>query len=414
MANHNVTIYAEPGEPGLPPSIALSSSIVDTKVGDTVTYTVPTYGGSVFISSISGGLSSTRPAGSSIPAGSSVTVTVLNTGTKTVSFAFFQASATSTIRVNVPPPPDPDPVPVPFTFTPVTGASLGQNKYSNTVTITGINVPVLVSASNGAALSVDGGGYTTREVTANPGDTLKIRMRASPDYKTQVSTTVYVKYKQTTRYSTGWSVTTLDPPDINSYPQIPVGGLPVSMSRLDQIFGKLSPSFSIKSYYKGGTLVPNLTVNSSIPTSGTIKLSDFAGSANAIFWDTEPSPRYMVASLPDNRAHTFYATWYAGSDYYVGYSTYLSDSLEYRVTIDSSYVYGMPGTATPVIPNPNAFSVPNKDLRIKWQIPNSDKGSGEGSIRLKVEARAIGTTSPVLVTYATLEYRILGDGQNPM
>lgn len=49
-------------------------------------------------------------------------------------------------------------------------------------------------------------------------------------------------------------------------------------------FGGSAPH-SLSEYYRGGGLVPNSSLNSNIPTSGQIKISDFYGAANSI-WTT--------------------------------------------------------------------------------------------------------------------------------
>jgi hypothetical protein len=52
-------------------------------------------------------------------------------------------------------------------------------------------------------------------------------------------------------------------------------------------FGGSNP-VRISDYYRGGGIVPNTATNSDVPTSGTIKLSDFYGASNATL------PNYVV------------------------------------------------------------------------------------------------------------------------
>ena len=47
-------------------------------------------------------------------------------------------------------------------------------------------------------------------------------------------------------------------------------------------FGGSNP-FRLSDYYRGGGRVPNIAQNNSIPTSGTIRFSDFYGSTNATY-----------------------------------------------------------------------------------------------------------------------------------
>ena len=44
-------------------------------------------------------------------------------------------------------------------------------------------------------------------------------------------------------------------------------------------FGGSAPH-SLSEYYRGGSLVPDSAANSSVPTSGQIKITDFYGAAN--------------------------------------------------------------------------------------------------------------------------------------
>ena len=49
-------------------------------------------------------------------------------------------------------------------------------------------------------------------------------------------------------------------------------------------FGGSAPH-SLSEYYRGGSLVPNSSTNSSVPTSGQIKITDFYGAADSV-WTT--------------------------------------------------------------------------------------------------------------------------------
>lgn len=68
---------------------------------------------------------------------------------------------------------------------------------------------------------------------------------------------------------------------------------PISFSQLKTEFGQIgNPDFS--EYYRGGLLVTGTSVNSSIPLSGTMNLSDFYGSAE--FMKLDPSTTTIVLS----------------------------------------------------------------------------------------------------------------------
>jgi hypothetical protein len=53
---------------------------------------------------------------------------------------------------------------------------------------------------------------------------------------------------------------------------------PISLAQLRDEFGGTNP-VSLGQYYRGGSLVPNSTLNASVPTSGAISLSQFYGTS---------------------------------------------------------------------------------------------------------------------------------------
>jgi hypothetical protein len=95
-----------------------------------------------------------------------------------------------------------DTTPNAFDFTNQTNLNLSTLTYSNTVTITGINQAVSVSATNGAQFSINGGSYVTSGSISN-GQTLRIRLTSSGSYNTTTSTTITVGGT-----SDIWSITT--------------------------------------------------------------------------------------------------------------------------------------------------------------------------------------------------------------
>ena len=58
----------------------------------------------------------------------------------------------------------------------------------------------------------------------------------------------------------------------------------ISLSAIASEFGDSTPN-SISEFYRGGSLVPNATVNNSVPTSGAISFNDFYGASDQL-WTT--------------------------------------------------------------------------------------------------------------------------------
>jgi len=88
---------------------------------------------------------------------------------------------------------------------------------------------------------------------------------------------------------------------------LPASGT-LSISDIVGEFGGSAPH-SLSEYYRGGGLVPDIAVNSSIPTSGTISISNFYGAQNAL-WVTTLTAEELI--IPDPFGPTIT---------YVGYDT---------------------------------------------------------------------------------------------
>ena len=70
----------------------------------------------------------------------------------------------------------------------------------------------------------------------------------------------------------------------------------ISLSAIASEFGDSTPN-SISEFYRGGSLVPNTSVNTNVPTSGEISFSDFRGAANQL-WSTTVTNGYNSYAGP--------------------------------------------------------------------------------------------------------------------
>jgi hypothetical protein len=75
----------------------------------------------------------------------------------------------------------------------------------------------------------------------------------------------------------------------------------VSIQDLVDEFGGSTPH-SISEYYRGGSLVPDVSANNSVPTSGEIALTDFYGAVNATFIEASGGSE---STSGDYKIHTF-------------------------------------------------------------------------------------------------------------
>lgn len=121
-------------------------------------------------------------------------------------------------NINTGPPPDDEPAP--YFFRDVTDATINTDTLSDTVTISGINVPVVVTATDNAYISINGGpfvnGSTAPESsrTITNGQTLQVKLTSSPNFEASVSTSITVGVGDTVV----WTVTTAKEQD-----SVPVG-----------------------------------------------------------------------------------------------------------------------------------------------------------------------------------------------
>lgn len=172
----------------------------------------------------------------------------------------------------------PDPVPG---FTNIFDATLSTlYTTSTTVTVSGINVSVPASASNGAIIiknGVDTGSSTT---TVDDGDTLALKLQSSPNYSTTVNTTLTFGAVGET-VTASWQITTASlPPNIpNPYSFVDVSNQPLNSpidSNIVTISGLIRTANMTAAAITGGvaTAMSVLKNGVDIGTTGTIDNGD--------------------------------------------------------------------------------------------------------------------------------------------
>ena len=70
----------------------------------------------------------------------------------------------------------------------------------------------------------------------------------------------------------------------------------ISLSDIASEFGDSTPN-SISEFYRGGSLVPNTSTNTNVPTSGQISFSQFYGAADQLWSMTVTNGYYSVAGF---------------------------------------------------------------------------------------------------------------------
>jgi len=144
------------------------------------------------IGTVSVGVQSTTVIAPSVP--TTYILTVSNAG------VFSQRSVTLNVLA-------PDNIPDLFAFDSIFDADLSTQYISNEVTITGIQVDVTGSASNGTFLSVNGAAYTQSAVTISNGDTVRLRLVSPDTYTSTLTSTITIGLT-----SAQWNITTAQEP----------------------------------------------------------------------------------------------------------------------------------------------------------------------------------------------------------
>jgi hypothetical protein len=83
-------------------------------------------------------------------------------------------------------------VPAAFQFVTVNNVDPSSTQVSNTITVTGTNVPSTISVSSGAEYSINGGAFTSSPGIVSPGAQVTVRITASASYTGEVSATLTI------------------------------------------------------------------------------------------------------------------------------------------------------------------------------------------------------------------------------
>ena len=146
----------------------------------------------------------------------------------------------------------------------------------------------------------------------------------------------------------------------------------ISLLNIKNFFGGGS---NLRDYFRKGRNVPDMAANSGIPTSGTLRITDFRGSATAFFIAFHPSDK------PFRQLSTSYGTRSVGvgwniwsgevDDWDLGYSKFIKDNAEFRYTLSYQFGSGY-GTTNPAVKpklssntgSPGTWSSSNKSVSV--------------------------------------------------
>ncbi|GIX17690.1 MAG: hypothetical protein KatS3mg119_1876 [Rhodothalassiaceae bacterium] len=221
-----------------------------------------------------------------------------------------------------------DTTPDPFTFVDLTGVGRETTHYSNYITVTGIGGSTSISISGSGEYQVNDGAWTTASGTVNQGDVVRLKMTASTSFSTTVSTTLNIGGVTDT-----WSITT------KADSTAPLIYLPSSFplklrGDVRRLFGPYKTPYSdppahLTDYVRGGTYVPDISANNSVPVSPPISLSQLLGAAAEWKWVQEPSSKHGTLTTVEGNFKQL--AWYTDSD--AELSVGGLDDVEFRWTV---------------------------------------------------------------------------------
>ena len=313
----------------------------------------------------------------SITATNGITVDVGNTGTysssstisngqsfkaKVRSSASYGTAKTGSVTVgdytttwlvtteNEPVGPTPDTTPNAFSFVSQTDLPLTSLRTSNTVTITGINVPVTATPSAGLSLSKNSGAYTTAPVTVVSGDTITLQATSSTSYGRSATFELAVG-----QYSATWLLSTVGgvaPTAVNTSWQgafnsvnrtihLPLTVNSVTSSPITAVTVVTQPKFGTVTI-NGTTAIYTPNTNASTPGS----LSDGQAQTYVDYW-TDLFPNGIKSTI---QAKSHWTTTGQGEGRFIPQVFVGADSFTWRV----SNQYGSSNIASCVL----TFSAP--------------------------------------------------------
>jgi hypothetical protein len=201
-------------------------------------------------------------------------------------------------------------------------------------------------------------------------------------------------------------VVTDDGSTAGDYTSIPIGigSGAISMGTLRDFFGEPtwgSQMISMSDLYKGGNLVPNVTANAAVPTSGVIDMADFYNNQTTLLIDKQPGNKTKFVGFGQGSG-TAVLTWNvatdpnAESDIDVGYKA-LKSVCEYRWVIS---VAGSTSLAlNRVIYNGSTITAPSMPYTTVW--------SPDPTITLEVD---YGVQTDDIAGHAYFEVRKIWNG----
>ena len=208
---------------------------------------------------------------------------------------------------------------------------LSQYSYLGTITVLGVNTSVSANITNGEILH-NGLWGTSGLFTVN--QTVSVRVLMPGTYNTSVTCTLTIGASPSTSDSiTLTTIPTVIPDTVIDFPDT----LPFSLLDVAAFYGTNAAPITLRDYYKNDDLVPNISANSGVPSSGAISLLDFVGSGSAFYFITEPKAKSDFINTSPNNPGTASVQWLIGTGvdagWHVGFGAGMNTISAARMTI---------------------------------------------------------------------------------
>ncbi len=204
-------------------------------------------------------------------------------------------------------------------------------------TLSGLTANTSATCSAGCDFTVNNG-LSTTSATVKNGDRLQLFVTAPSAWNASNTGTLTVG-----GVSDSMIVTTVSQPSLNQLIPFPRTSLPVRLTEVINFFGgtflAFPPPRNLRSYFKNGAYVPDISANWRIPTSGNLALSAFLSSATALIFTSYPRAQNTSGDTRGGTT-TLSLTWGAGvggsMGFDIGYGPGMKGAVEYRYLLQEN------------------------------------------------------------------------------
>lgn len=290
----------------------------------------------------------------------------------------------------------------------ISGVPLSSWVFAGSFKLTGINTGTTMSCTNGQ-IRRNGGSWTT-SFTAQNNDNIDVQVYSNSAYSSSKTCTVSCG-----GVSDSVVVTTMANPGSGELIPLGITSGTIALSDIIDHFGGdevyVSVPQNLGAYYRGGPLVPPLTQNSSISTSGSsLAISQFYGSYHSLFYSKPPSPQtYSVSTVGASKTGMLSWAFNRGQtqDPILGYGNIAFTAMQYKYVLYEDPANAGNNVYTGVsMSNANNTWVTNSGVTLSVTCSANSERTYKGYVR--IYARSTLNTAYEVVADAHYTFRFFG------